>query len=156
TLNIQPENALLPNQAAINALDGFSTTAPIRVRFGGPVDPASFTAQSVIVLQVMIDNTTKATTNIVRPLVFGVDYTTGLGAEAGVGNTVLEIRPTHPLVPSTGTTNNGYLVLLTKGILDTAGKAATGDTDYATIKAALPTCSSITDNSLHGICQLTG
>jgi pimeloyl-ACP methyl ester carboxylesterase len=156
TLNIQPENALMPNQAAINALDGFSTTAPIRARFGGALDPASFTAQSVIVLQVTIDNTTKATTNVVRPLVFGADYTTGVGPEAGVGNTILEIRPTHPLVPSTGATNNGYLVLLTRGITDAGGKAATADTDYATIKAALPTCSTITDNSLHGICQLTG
>src|SRR3984893_17958073 len=35
TLNIQPANALMPNQAAINALDGFSTTAVIRERFGG-------------------------------------------------------------------------------------------------------------------------
>jgi pimeloyl-ACP methyl ester carboxylesterase len=156
TLNIQPENALLPNQAAINALDGFSTTAVIRARFGGPLDPASFTAQSVIVVQVTIDNTTKATTNVVRPLVFGVDYTTGVGPEAGVGNTILEIRPTHPLVPSTGNANNGYLVLLTKGITDAAGKGATADTDYANIKTALPTCSTITDTSLHGICQLTG
>ncbi|MDB6105361.1 MAG: Extracellular lipase, Pla/cef family [Gammaproteobacteria bacterium] len=156
TLNIQPENALMPNQAAINSLDGFSTTAVIRARFGGPLDPASFTAQSVLVLQVTIDNTTKATTNVVRPLVFGVDYTTGVGPEAGVGNTILEIRPTHPLVPSTGATNNGYLVLLTKGITDSGGKAATADTDYATIKAALPTCSTITDTSLHAICQLTG
>jgi pimeloyl-ACP methyl ester carboxylesterase len=156
TLNIQPENALMPNQAAINALDGFSTTAVIRARFGGPLDPVSFTAQSVIVLQVTIDNSTKATINVVRPLIFGVDYTTGVGPEASVGSTILEIRPTHPLVPSAGTTNNGYLVLLTKGITDAAGKPATADTDYANIKAALPTCSTITDNSLHGICQLTG
>src|ERR1700751_389070 len=35
TLNIQPPNALLPNPAAINALDGFSTPAVIRARFGG-------------------------------------------------------------------------------------------------------------------------
>jgi pimeloyl-ACP methyl ester carboxylesterase len=156
TLNIQPENALMPNQAAVNALDGFSTTAVIRARFGGPLDPASFTAQSVVVLQVMIDNTTKATTSVVRPLVYGVDYTTGVGPEAGVGSTILEIRPTHPLVPSTGATNNGYLVLLTNGITDAAGKPATADTDYANIKAALPTCATIADNSLHGICQLTG
>jgi alpha-beta hydrolase superfamily lysophospholipase len=156
TLNIQPENALMPNQTAINALDGFSTTAVIRARFGGPVNPASFTAQSVIVLQVTIDNTTKATTGVVRPLTFGVDYTTGVGPEAAVGNTILEIRPAHPLVPSTGATNNGYLVLLTKGITDASGKAATADTDYANIKAALPTCTSITNSSLQGICQLTG
>src|ERR1700730_1719427 len=156
TLNIQPQNALMPNQAAVNALDGFSTTAVIRARFGGPLNPASFTAQSVIVLQVTIDNTTKATTGVVKPLAYGVDYTTGVGPEAGVGSTVLEIRPTHPLVPSAGATNNGYLVLLTKAITDATGKAATADTDYATIKAALPTCSTIMDSSLHGICQLTG
>ena len=35
TLNIQPPDAAEPNQAAINALDGFSTTAVIRERFGG-------------------------------------------------------------------------------------------------------------------------
>jgi pimeloyl-ACP methyl ester carboxylesterase len=156
TLNIQPANALLPNQAAINALDGFSTTAVIRARFGGPLNPASFTAQSVIVLQVAIDNTTKATTGVVQPLIYGVDYTTGVGPETSVGNTILEIRPTHPLVPSAGATNNGYLVLLTNAITDATGKAAAADTDYANIKAALPTCAAITDSSLHGICQLTG
>lgn len=156
TLNIQPKNALMPNQAAINALDGFSTTAVIRARFGGPLNPASFTAQSVIVLQVTIDNATKATTGIVQPLVFGIDYTVGLGAESGVGNTILEIRPTHPLIPSTGATNNGYLVFLTKAITDANGHATTADRDYASIQASLPTCTAITDPSLQGICQLTG
>ena len=156
TLNIQPANALLPNQTAINALDGFSTTAVIRARFGGALNPASFTAASVIVVQVSVDNTTKATTGIVKPLVFGTDFTVGVGPEAGVGSSILEIRPTHPLVPSTGAVNNGYLVLLTNGITDATGKAATPDTDYANIKAALPTCASITDTSLNGICRLTG
>jgi len=171
TLNIQPENALAhfglahsgrghpglrPGQAAINALDGFSTTAVIRARFGGALNPASFNAQSVIVLQVTIDNVTKATTGVVQPLVFGIDYTVGLGTESGVGNTILEIRPTHPLVPSSGATNNGYLVFLTKAITDAKGHATTADRDYASIQAALPTCSAITDDSLHDICQSTG
>ena len=75
------------NQAAVNALDGFSTTAVIRARFGGALNPASFNAQSVIVLQVTIDNVTKATTGVVQPLVFGIDYTVGLGTESGMGNT---------------------------------------------------------------------
>ena len=155
TINIEPANALMPGQSAINALDGFSTTAAIRARFGGPLDPASFAASSVVVVQVTIDNTTRATTGVVRPLVFGTDYTVGVGPEAGVGNTVLEIRPTHPLVPSTGTTDNGYLVLLTNGIT-VAGAPATADTDYTNIKAAQPTCMSIADASLNGICRLTG
>jgi pimeloyl-ACP methyl ester carboxylesterase len=156
TLNIQPANALMPNQASINALDGFSTTSVIRARFGGPIDPTSLTAGSVIVVQVTIDNTTRATTGVVRPLVFGTDYTAGLATDAGVGNTIVEIRPLHPLVASTGTTDNGYLVLLTNGIKDSTGSPATADVDYANIKAALPTCKSITDNSLNGICMLTG
>src|SRR6185312_4235590 len=154
TLNIQPANALMPNQASINALDGFSTTSVIRARFGGPIDPTSLTAGSVIVVQVTIDNTTRATTCVVRPLVFGTDYTAGLATDAGVGNTIVEIRPLHPLVASTGTTDNGYLVLLTNGIKDSTGSPATADVDYANIKAALPTCKSITDNSLNGICML--
>src|ERR1700676_469792 len=46
TLNMHAANALMPNQTAINALDGFSTTAVIRERFGGALSPASFTAAS--------------------------------------------------------------------------------------------------------------
>ncbi|HLJ05524.1 MAG TPA: hypothetical protein VKT26_04600 [Acetobacteraceae bacterium] len=156
TLNIQPDNALMPNQAGINTLDGFSTTAVIRERFGGALDPKSFSGNSVVMLQVTIDNKTKATTGVVRPLTYGADYTAALAPEAGVGNTILEIRPTHPLVPSTGATNNGYLVILTKAIVDASGNAATADKDYANIQAALPTCAAVSDASLHGICLLTG
>src|ERR1700739_4328888 len=56
TLNIQPPNALMPNQAAVNALDGFSTNAVIRERFQGPLNPASFTQTSVWVVPVITDN----------------------------------------------------------------------------------------------------
>ena len=41
TINIQPANGLIPNQVGLNALDGWSTTAPIRIRFGGALNPAS-------------------------------------------------------------------------------------------------------------------
>jgi pimeloyl-ACP methyl ester carboxylesterase len=172
TLNIQPANALQPNQTAINALDGFSTTAVIRERFGGALNPASFTAASVIVVPVTTSNTTKATTAVLgAPLTPGTDYTAALATDAGVGNTILEITPLHPLMPSTCisggaflgakcTTGTGYLVILTNGITDTSGNPAVPDTDYAAIKAALasggPSCPSITDTTLNGICQLTG
>ena len=39
TINIQPPNAAMPNQAAINGLDGFSTTAVIRENFGWRAGP---------------------------------------------------------------------------------------------------------------------
>jgi pimeloyl-ACP methyl ester carboxylesterase len=168
TLNIQPANALMPNQAAINALDGFSTTAVIRERFGGALNPASFTAASIIIVPVTTDNLTKATTGVLgAPLVLNTDFSAGLGTEAGVGPTILEIKPLHPLLPSTClsggmflgpncATGTGYLVFLMDGITDFSGNRAVPDTDYATIKAALPSCAAISDATLHGICQLTG
>jgi hypothetical protein len=168
TLNIQPANPLIPNQAAVNALDGFSTTAVIRERFGGALNPASLTAASIIIVPVTTDNLTKATTGVLgAPLTLGTDFTAGLAPEVGVGATILEIKPLHPLTPSTClsggmflgpncTTGNGYLVFLMNGITDASGNAAVPDTDYASIKAALPTCAAITDATLHGICLLTG
>jgi pimeloyl-ACP methyl ester carboxylesterase len=168
TLNIQPANALIPNQAAVNALDGFSTTAVIRERFGGALNPASLTAASIIIVPVTTDNMTKATTGVLGPpLTLGTDFSVGVGPEALVGVTILEIKPLHPLTPSTCLSNgmflgpncktgNGYLVFLMNGITDISGNPAVPDTDYATIKAALPTCASITDRTLNGICLLTG
>jgi len=161
TLNIPAAASLWPAtfpalSTALNSIDGFSTTAVIRQRFAGALKPASINAASVIVVQVTIDNTTRATTGVVRPLLYGTDYTAALAPDQGSGNTILEITPLHPLVPSTGATDNGYLVLLTNAITDTAGSPAVPDTDYASIKAALPTCSAITAPQLNGICKLTG
>jgi hypothetical protein len=173
TLNIQPVNAAEPNQAAVNALDGFSTTAVIRETFGGPLNPASFTPLSVIIVPVVTDLTKHLATVAVAgpPLTMGVDFTAALATDAGVGPTILEITPLHPLNPSTCisngaflgancTTGSGYLVFLTNGITDAAGNPTQPDTDYAAIKAALaaggPTCPGITDATLNGICQLTG
>ncbi|MCU0758906.1 MAG: hypothetical protein MUF07_06870 [Steroidobacteraceae bacterium] len=155
TLNA-PANAFQPNLAALNALDGFSTTYPAEVRFSTPLDPASLTAAAVRVVQVTIDNATKATTGVVRPLVLGTDYALELAPDAGAAGTLLRIRPLRPLVPSTGTTNNGYLVLVTSALRDASGASVAADTDYATLKAALPTCTSITNATLNGICRLTG
>ncbi len=174
TLNIQPPNALMPNQAAVNALDGFSTNAVIREPFGGALDPTSFTASSIIIVPVVTDNLTKATTGFLggtpAPLTPGTDYTAALATDLGVGPQILEITPLHPLRPSTCISNGqflgancktgtGYLVILTNGIKDSLGHAAVPDTDYASIKAALaggPTCPSITNTTLKGVCQLTG
>src|ERR1700757_559402 len=174
TLNIQPANAFMPNQAAMNALDGFSTNAVIREQFGGALDPTSFTASSIIIVPVVTDNSTKATTGFLggtpAPLLPGTDYTAALATDFGVGSQILEITPLHPLRSSTCIgngqflganckTGTGYLVILTNGIKDSLGHAAVPDSDYASIVAALaggPTCPSITDSTLNGVCQLTG
>jgi len=173
TLNIQPANALEPNQAAVNALDGYSTTAVIRENFSTALDPATFTPLSVVVIPVVTDNTkSMATVGVAGPpLTLGVDFSAALATDTGVGPSILEITPLHPLNPSTCISGgaflgancklgSGYLVFLTNGIKDVAGNQAVPDTDYAAIKTALATggaaCPSITDVTLNGICRLTG
>src|SRR5437016_3595120 len=82
------------------------------------------------------DNLTKATTGVLAaPLTLGTDFSAGLGQEALVGNTILEIKPLHPLLPSTClsggmflgpncATGTGYLVFLMNGITDASGNPA--------------------------------
>ena len=172
TLNIQPPNAAEPNQAAINALDGFSTTAVIRERFGGALDPTSFTPTSVIVLPVITDNATKATIGVAgAPLTPGVDYTVGLAQDAVVGASILEITPLHPLtpehlhrqrpVPGSQLHHRQRLprVPHLRASRTPPAMPPSPTRTTAAIKTALAggaTCPSITDPTLNGVCQLTG
>src|SRR5438045_4909769 len=104
TLNIQPANALMPAQDAINALDGFSTTAVIRERFAGPIDASSLgTSGAVVVVHITTDNRTKGPVppsagGVVQPLTPGVDYSVARAAE---DPSTLEITPLKPLAAST-------------------------------------------------------
>jgi pimeloyl-ACP methyl ester carboxylesterase len=186
TLNIQPANPLIPAQAAVNALDGFSTTAPIRERFNGPIDAASLaTSGAVVVVHINTNNLTKAPVSPLQGGVFvplagcvkgaacaGADY---MVAPATDDPTILEITPLKPLAASTcvptppqtaspcaaanGGNGEGYMVLLTRAIT-VGGVPTVADKDYASFQAALasggPTCPSITNASLNAICQLTG
>ncbi|MEJ1960543.1 MAG: hypothetical protein WDO56_02905 [Gammaproteobacteria bacterium] len=61
TLNIQPANSLVPLQANVNQLDGFSNNAVIRARFASPLAATSLTATSIYLAQVVVDSATKAT-----------------------------------------------------------------------------------------------
>jgi hypothetical protein len=169
TINIQPANGLIPNQVGLNALDGWSTTAPIRVRFGGALNPASFSAANVHVYQVTVSNTNKAVAGFTRVLTLGTDYSVGVATDAGVGPSILEITPLAPLVPSAGPATptsplplgTGYLVVLTNGIQMASGSAATADVDYATIKTTLgPTvnpanCATLPNAPMQGACGFT-
>ncbi len=167
TINIQPANALIPNQASLNALDGWSTTAPIRVRFGGALNPASFSAANIRVYEVTTSNTTKAVAGFTRPLTYGTDFSAGVATDTGIGPTILEIRPLVPLTPSSGTTapSVGYLVLLLNGITMASGAPATADRDYAAIKTALGNpplspasqagCATLPNATMQGACGFT-
>jgi hypothetical protein len=165
-LNIQPPNQLWVGQSALNGLDGFSTTAPIRAQFGGPVDVSSLgTPGAVVVVHISTNNLTKAP---VSPLQGGTfvplagcvkgsanctaanyDYMVG---QAGEAPSILEITPLKPLAASTclptppattspcavasGGNGEGYMVLLTKAIT-VGGVPAVADAQYASFQAAL-------------------
>ena len=155
TLNI-PSTPFLPNAAALNALDGYSTVAPATARFSAPINAATISPATVIMLEVDVSNTTKATVGFRRALAYGTDYSARVATTIDSGGATLEILPLRPLTPSTGATNVGYLIILTNGLQDVNGNAATPDADYVRIKSALPSCAAITSPSLNGICLLTG
>ena len=155
TLNI-PATPFLPNAATLNALDGYSTVATATARFSRPIDPGTITGATVRMIEVTVDNATKATIGVRGVRVFGTDYTARVATTVDSAGSTLEIVPLRPLTPSTGATNVGYLIVLTNGLQDTTGNTATPDRDYVAIKNALPTCAAITSPSLNGICLLTG
>jgi len=155
TLNM-PVTPFLPNAATMNSLDGFSTFAPATARFSAAINPATISGATVRMIEVTVDNATKATIGVRGLRTYGTDFTARVATTTDSGGATLEIMPLRPLTPSTGATNVGYLIILTNGIQDLNGNAATPDANYATIKGALPTCASITNPSLNGICLLTG
>ena len=68
TINIQPANGLIPNQAGSMRSTAGRPPAPIRIRFGGALNPASFSAANIRVYQVTVSNTNKAVSGFTRPL----------------------------------------------------------------------------------------
>ena len=80
-----------PHFDALNALDGFSTTADITLRFSGAIDEATL-AENVRVVQVAIDNATKATVGVLGILQPNIDYSIGVSPDID-GDTTVLIRP---------------------------------------------------------------
>ena len=128
TLNI-PNPDGLTTIDALNALDGFSTVAPLTATFSAAVDPAAVRAgDTVRVFEVGLANPFAPTeetarkapfavTGIITELAGGSDFSAGLLA-ADPEQRTLEITPLRPLKPKTG-----YMVVLTDGILAAADGA---------------------------------
>jgi len=150
-------------EPVMNALDGFSTTESFSARFDAPIAASSLNAANVFVFQVKTDPATKGVKEFVRPLTLGTDFT--VAVDAASSGTTLLISPVKPLAPK-----SSYLVLLTNGIKDTTGNAASADSDYAAISSAILTefagrpagsqpavaaCTSFANPISKGLCQLT-
>lgn len=137
TLNItvsDPDNLADP-RVAMNALDGFSTVAPLSAQFSSTLNAGTVKAGSTVrvfeVTQVnpFLNPTTTtafAITAVTRELKAGVDYAAALSP---VDSTTLAISPLRPLTPKTS-----YLVVLTNGIQDSDGFSALPSSVYSLTK----------------------
>lgn len=118
---------------AMNALDGFSTVAPIATTFGSAINAATIVG-NVRMFEVTTDNffnnpggpPTTAVLAVPAPveLTFGVDFVATVSAQ-----TTLVISPLKALKPK-----QGYLVVITNGLQNTDGVAFKTDTTYALAK----------------------
>ncbi len=130
TLNIPVAN---PNdfsdpKVAMNALDGFSTIAPISTSFSIVADPATILPTQTIHVYEVTATPAGAVTGIVRELTTA-EYKTSLSTS---GKTLI-IQPLHPLKPGTR-----YLVALTSGIKSASGLPLVPSSVFGLTKGAAP------------------
>ncbi|GAA4814794.1 lipase [Marinicella pacifica] len=112
---------------ALNGLDGFSTVAPWATNFSVPIAPASVNPGSVKIYEVSLTGPGGAVTGVKRQLVFGQDFV------AVANDTSLNIVPLKPLQELTS-----YMAVLTEGITDSDGNAATPSQTYFLAKRTSP------------------
>lgn len=137
TLNIPVVNAnnYGDPKVAMNALDGFSTTAPWTSTFSTPPRPSSLAAGSTVrVFQVTLTGPGGGVTGVTGELQPNVDYVVAL-APSDASKRTLAIVPTKPLKQLTS-----YMVVLTNGIVDNAGNDATPDQTYFLAKRTSALC----------------
>jgi len=129
TLNIpdnpQDSDGQKAVKAALNTLDGFSTTAPVTADFSSSLDPASVKlGESVRVFE--LEKTGQQITGIAGELGSPESLVTSV---TGANSTTLAILPAQPLKPKTG-----YLVVLTNELKGAGGATVKADTIYSLTK----------------------
>ncbi len=118
-------------KVAMNALDGFSTVAPITTGFSAAIDASSISGDSVRLYPV-----TKGSgpggpvTAVSKPLVFGVDYVAVLSS-VDLTNSTLAILPLKPLAP-----RSSYAVVITSKLKSASGKPVGISGSYALTRGA--------------------
>jgi pimeloyl-ACP methyl ester carboxylesterase len=143
TLNIpvaDPDNPANP-RFALNALDGFSTVAPLTAQFSSTLSADTVQAgDTVRVFEVELVNPFLDPMNpglfaiigVRRELQADEDYSVRLLPQ-DPNQTTLNIHPLRPLAPKTG-----YLAVLTKGIEDRGGFEASPSPTYALTQLMTP------------------
>jgi hypothetical protein len=140
--------------ATLDGQDGWSTTSYSSTSFNGSLDPSTVNGSTVKVVEMYLDNVTKTpattlppgvTSPVIRVLTAGTDYAVQVSPDIDSFGRILSVTPLKPLRPSTGSTNIGYVVLVTNGVTDTSGNPAQPSDLYAAIKTAPLTCTNFTD-----------
>ncbi|MGH8274666.1 MAG: Ig-like domain-containing protein [Gammaproteobacteria bacterium] len=133
---------------AINALDGFSSTAPITEQFSQPLDPTSLSG-NIYVFSVTTDpQQGYAVTGVTGLLSEGKNYTLGVSA---ADPSVLEITPTGTLGADAS-----YMVVVTDGVKDTSGDSAVGSAQFETLKQDIASGTQPSDPTLAQVAPLFG
>ena len=143
-----------PLAAALNTLDGFSTSAFTTTPFSRPIDGSTLTASTVRVveLNMVAPNTPSSTAPVRRVLALGTDYKVEVSGDTDSAGKVLKITPLKPFKYSSGANGIGYLFLVTNGVKDTSGQSAEPDEIYAASKAT-PSCTAL-PASAQGLCGI--
>lgn len=146
-----PGQAMLVN--ALNAIDGFSTVAPITTDFDAPLDAASLPGGGVHVYEVEAAPLAQggAVLGIRRELVAGTDYLPGVSPAVPVADGVpagatLMITLLRPLKPKTT-----YLVALTDNIRFADGTLPIADSTYNLLKQTTPFVDAQGNNLMRGL-----
>ncbi len=136
TLNIplnpatfNPADPYADPTAAMNTLDGFSTSAPITESFNLALDAASIDPYSVQMFEVTVD-IYSAVTGVTRKLAQGADY---LAMPSPSSPNTLVIKPLRPLK-----SNTHYLVVLTNGLKSVSGIPASSSLTFEYLKRTMP------------------
>ena len=135
TLNIPipaTESAGFDNpKVAMNALDGFSTIAPISTTFAIAANAATIIAGTTLKVYEVTATIQGAVTGIVRELTTA-EYTASLSATDATGRTLI-IQPQAALK-----SNTRYMVVLTGGIKSTTGLPLIPSSTFGLTKGAAP------------------
>ncbi|MDH3220971.1 MAG: hypothetical protein OEO19_15675 [Gammaproteobacteria bacterium] len=137
TINIpvaDPMDASDP-QVALNALDGFSTVAPMTTGFTGPILASSIDGDSVRLYQVILTSNPEpggAVVNINQQLVYGVDYVATVSSVDSSGSTLV-ILPLKPLAP-----RSSYFVVITNSLQSTDGSPMGASGAYTFARLTTP------------------
>jgi Bacterial virulence factor lipase N-terminal len=118
-----------PVRAAVNQLDGFSTSAFFDILISGSVNPSTATTTSVLLLELNTGTNDALNPANVVGVVGPATYNVQVVSLDGGTNNVIRVLPTQPLKAKTK-----YLVALTNDLKDTSGASLTRSWTYNALR----------------------